>query len=220
MAETKEMLDRLQRGEEELCLEIKELREQLAALRAEVKDLRDELAKRPAESPAVQAQGSGSSNDHGPVLAEIVDRLKRPAAPPAEAAVKPYRINGDTVYFGEYPQSVKADKVKVSATPDSRGYYLGSDGAYYAKAVAAPNTTTGAQFTDGEAVEKGRTYYFKVEPIAWRILKKENDTALLLCEKIIATRKFDPATNHYADSDVRKWLNGAFVDKSAPDGLC
>ena len=41
------------------------------------------------------------------------------------------------VEFGEYPQTLKAENVTItSQTPDADGYYLGSDGARYAKQVA------------------------------------------------------------------------------------
>ena len=42
------------------------------------------------------------------------------------------------LYFGEYPQTIKADDVTIKDEVDKRGYYLGSDGAYYDKIVATP----------------------------------------------------------------------------------
>lgn len=49
-----------------------------------------------------------------------------------------YVREGDYIYFGEYPQTIKEDNVVISTEQDSRGYFLGSDGAYYAKVVASP----------------------------------------------------------------------------------
>lgn len=72
---------------------------------------------------------------------------------------------------------------------DSRGYFLGSDGAYYAKVAAAPYEG-GYEFSNMSAVTSGNTYYFKVEPIKWRILSESNGTALIVCESIIANGHF------------------------------
>ena len=71
----------------------------------------------------------------------------------------------DYVYFGEYPQTLKADDVIITSDIDSRGYYLGSDGCYYAKVVATPYewyNTKECTFSTGTAVKKGSVYYFKV----------------------------------------------------------
>ena len=42
-----------------------------------------------------------------------------------------YLLDGEYIYFGEYPQSLKADEIVISNTVDDRGYYLGNDGFYY-----------------------------------------------------------------------------------------
>lgn len=121
------------------------------------------------------------------------------------------------IYFGEYPQSLKAEDVTVSETTDSRGYYLGSDNAYYAKVVAFP-CGSGYKFSNGSAVTSGTTYYFKVEPILWRILAQEDGTALLLCNSIIDNKTYHSSgsfandSNVYSTSSIRSWLNGRFYD--------
>lgn len=105
-----------------------------------------------------------------------------------------YEREGDYIYFGEYPQTLKADNVNISTAMDSRGYYLGSDGAYYAKAISD--------------VEK----YYKVEPIKWRILSDSNGTALLMSDIILDGKKFGSSSSNYANSTVRAWLNGDFYN--------
>ena len=42
------------------------------------------------------------------------------------------------LYFGEYPQTIKSSDVAVTDIKDDRGYYLGSDGCYYARVLARP----------------------------------------------------------------------------------
>ena len=124
----------------------------------------------------------------------------------------PYTRDGDIIYFGEYPQTLKADSVTVSETPDSRGYYLGSDKAYYERIVAYPYES-GYKFSNGQTITEGTAYYFKVEPIKWRIISENNGNATLVCESIIDAYRFDEESNNYALSDVRAWLNETMYDR-------
>ena len=129
-----------------------------------------------------------------------------------------YRREGNVIYFGEYPQTVKSDKVDITATTDSRGYYLGTDGAYYAKVVAAPFVAD-CRFGNGATVQSGKVYYFRVEPIRWRILDegsrwkifgKNSRTTLIICDSIIAAHRYAESTKVYAESEIRAWLNQEF----------
>ena len=121
-----------------------------------------------------------------------------------------YTRDGDYIYFGEYPQSLKADDVVITTETDSRGYYLGSDGYYYAKVVANPYES-GYKFSTGVTVNSGTVYYFKVEPIRWRILTTDGENALILCDSIIANMAYDAGYNiNYAESDIRAWINDNF----------
>ena len=124
----------------------------------------------------------------------------------------PYHRDGEYIYFGEYPQTIKAEDVTITETTDSRGYYLGSDNAYYAKVTADPYES-GYTFSDGSAVTGDAVYYFKVEPILWRIIAQGDETALILCDSIIANKAYDnSSSNNYAESDIRAWLNDQFYN--------
>ena len=127
--------------------------------------------------------------------------------------VQAYIRDGDYIYFGEYPQTIKADSVTITSYIDSRGYYLGSDGYYYAMISANPFSKDNTyKFSTGKTITDGKIYYFKVEPIRWRILSEENGEAFLLCDSVIAKLGFDSASNNYADSDIRAWLNATFYE--------
>ena len=148
-----------------------------------------------------------------------------------------YTRDGDYIYMGEYPQTIKAGNVTITTTTDARGYYLGSDGSYYAKVTAAP-CEEGYKFSNGEVVTAGQDYYFKVEPIRWRVLKEGNGTAFLLCDSIIANISYQPDythssnfnyytsangapegtfANNYKYSNARAWLNSAFLNAAFSD---
>lgn len=120
------------------------------------------------------------------------------------------------VFFGEYPQAIKADGVEILDTTNEKGYLLGSDGAWYSRVVAKP-FVEGYTFSNGKPVEKGEAYFFKVEPIRWRILFCEGDIALLLCDSIIANHRFDTKSSNYADSEIRKWLNNELYNIAFDD---
>lgn len=144
---------------------------------------------------------------------------------------KAYTRDGDYIYFGEYPQTLKADSVTIISTTDERGYYLGDDGCYYAKVSADPlyNDFT---FSTGASITKGTVYYFKVEPIRWRILSEENGEAFLLCDSIIDVLPYQwdfydqyqtyynnadgvpegTYANNYKYSEIRAWLNATFYE--------
>ncbi|MDD4532459.1 MAG: DUF6273 domain-containing protein [Bacilli bacterium] len=133
-----------------------------------------------------------------------------------------YRV-GEYIYFGDYPQTIKDSNVAVGTATDSRGYYLGSDSFYYTKVTASP-VDWGYTFSTGDSVKKGVEYYFKVEPIKWRILDIDDDAALILCESIIFNKAFyencDERViageiiypNNYKHSDIRTWLNNEFYN--------
>ncbi len=135
--------------------------------------------------------------------------------------LKIYESDVDYIYFGEYPQTIKADDVIITSTQDSRGYYLGSDGFYYAKVTAVTGAST-LTFSTGESVTRGTVYYFKVEPIRWRILSTDGETALILCDSIIANMPYAAYnngnfTNKYEDSSARAWLNSTFYETAFAD---
>ena len=124
-----------------------------------------------------------------------------------------YTRSGNYIYFGEYPQTIKASNVSIiSTTPDADGYYLGSDGERYAKVVADPFPyNSGHTFSNNSSVIDGNTYYFKVEPIRWRILLESDGKAFILCDSIIANKAYASSNNNnYEDSDIRAWLNDEF----------
>lgn len=143
---------------------------------------------------------------------------------------KEYTIDGNYVYFGYYPQTIKDDSVTIiSNSPDSDGYYLGSDNERYAKVTAKPYVNSSNQtmhFSNSQQIVKDTVYYFKVEPIKWRILSNEDGTYKLLAELIIDSQMFYSAqvnrtiggktiyANNYEYSDIRKWLNEDFYNKA------
>ena len=145
------------------------------------------------------------------------------------------------ILFGSYPQTIKASNVTITNDPvDENGYYTGSDGEKYAKQVANPYET-GSEYalSDGSYLTADTEYYFKVEPLKWRILSEENGQALLVCDVLLQTLAYQPdCSGNYIDlssapagsyaasapantyvanymySNLRWFLNNEFLEKA------
>ncbi len=126
-----------------------------------------------------------------------------------------FEVVDDYLYFGEYPQTLKATDVTVSETADENGYYLGSDNERYAKVSANPYLPDTYKFANGELIKTNSEYYFKVEPIKWQILSNDGETLKVVCASALINHKFSGADNNgnnYKDSAIRSWLNNEFYN--------
>lgn len=142
------------------------------------------------------------------------------------------RIEKRTVYFGEWPQTIKNPDVTVdeSAT-DHRGYYRGSDGEFYEKVIAKPYYK-GYTFSDKSEIVRDNTYYFKVEQLKWTIIKEEGKKLLIHCDNIVFNKSYqsnfgkdedgdivtdfndappDTYASNYYHSEIRDWLINVFL---------
>lgn len=118
-------------------------------------------------------------------------------------------MNEKVIKFGLYPHSIKENNVIINNIKDINGYYLGSDGNRYAM-VHTKILDDNVTFNNGEVVKINTTYYFKVEPIYWQVLKETSKYYILFCDNIIDTCIYDMYTNNYEKSYLREWLNNNF----------
>lgn len=126
-----------------------------------------------------------------------------------------YKRDGNYIYFGRYPQTIKASSVTVSSTKNANGYYVGSDGAEYATSLGDADGSN-YKFSNGETISTGKkkTYYFKVELIRWKIIGEDDGTVTLLCDNILNNREFDDDRGYWGDSGIRTWLNNNFYNQA------
>lgn len=104
-----------------------------------------------------------------------------------------------------------------------RGVYFSS----YRPEDTALRCSSGAEFSnqDDNGYDPGTVYWFKYEPVEWRILAEEGGAALLMASIILDCQQYyyeDSGTrtiegqkvylNNYAESDIRTWLNEAFYE--------
>jgi hypothetical protein len=92
--------------------------------------------------------------------------------------------------------------------------------------VVAHPYETGYKFINGSTIQSHLAYYFKVEPIKWRVLEEADGTYTLLSEYLIDKQVFYNLlgnrtiggqtiyVNNYEHSTIREWLNNAFYNKA------
>lgn len=133
--------------------------------------------------------------------------------------------------YGLYPQTHVSDETLIAslnaiASPKFADWYqLETD--YYVKVEAAPYGSY--TFEDGSNIVEGQEYWFKCEPIRWKILRNIS-TYELVSEKVLDckmylsntdTRTIDDATiypNNYEHSELRSFLNGEFYQRAFKHG--
>ena len=172
-----------------------------------------------------------------------------PAAPglPSEASIAPadtspienrypntqskIEIVDGKAEFGYYPQTHVADeetitKLNALTRKNLRGFYE-LDGDYYMQRTAAiyydshQPWESSFWFDDDTHIIDGKTYWFKVEPILWKVVEESDGEICLFTDKILDTGiPFSAVDNNWATSSIREWLNGEFVERafgSLPD---
>lgn len=137
------------------------------------------------------------------------------------------------VYYGKYPQTVVSDTTLISSlasitTTNSLGY-IEYNGEEYLKARATPfslNSTIIYFYSNTNFINSNYDYYFKVEPIKWRVLSKSTGEYQIMSEYILdyqpyynssLSREIDGNTiypNNYEYSDIRTWLNDDFYNEA------
>ena len=105
-------------------------------------------------------------------------KKETPIEPEPEDPIPYEFVEGSTIYInmGTYPQTVVSDipvaDIKSGTYDEATGYYKYKDN-YYSVITAHPCTDDmTAVFSNGDAVQDGKEYAFKVEPIKWRIINK------------------------------------------------
>lgn len=144
------------------------------------------------------------------------------------------------VTYGMYPQSVVDDtelenslnELLSSSEPNEYGYYS-LDGEFYInRMVTIYNferyysvTDYPKCFDNGEEMLSGSIKWFKVEPIEWHVLGKQNGNYTLVSSRVLEKTSFDNHggsriidtktiyENNYSYSSVREWLNTSFANK-------
>ncbi len=125
--------------------------------------------------------------------------------------------------FGFYSKNIKSDYAWYQDIDFEgnryRAVYFNSWRLRFTYLESVPGnwqgSTDGNQMSNG--VELDKVYWFKFAPLQWRILTKDNQKALLMCDSAIDSMQYqhnvaDGIPCDYAKSDIRAWLNSSFYD--------
>ena len=134
--------------------------------------------------------------------------------------------------YGEYPQTYVGSelneilfnltddyKTGKSYTTDAAGatIYLDEylyEGKKYAKIDSQSEPSGSPQFSNGEGISSATVYFFYVEPILCKAMEVGNGTATMMSVDILGSMAFDQDANDWKSSDIRAYLNGAFLAES------
>lgn len=109
-----------------------------------------------------------------------------------------------------------------------RGVYFTS----YRPSYTSNSSSESNSYQDDNGYTLSTVYWFKYEPLKWRVLKQENGTALLMCDSIIDSQAYQNSmyesgsnrytnsngapsktyANNYEYSTIRSWLNDTFYN--------
>lgn len=145
--------------------------------------------------------------------------------------------NPNRVIYGMYPQSHVSDTALIETlnqlpqtsyngyTYFNHEYYLNKT-SILARDLNTHDLLSIREFDDGYEFEEDEQYWFKVEPLSWKIIKQTSNTYTLLSEELLDVQRYyrnsvirivDEETiysNNYEYSDIRKWLNNSFVNNA------
>jgi len=157
--------------------------------------------------------------------------------------------DGKYIYFGKYPQTLMSADMDPETDLEqiSDHYYRGTDGEiYYEYTInlslvhflllgldeATWINLDQLDASTGEEMANGGTYYFKMEPIKWRILDEVDGTYTIVADTNLQATAYQPNytengndwyaiadgapegtyANNYKYSELRRFLNDDFMD--------
>ena len=177
------------------------------------------------EDPSLVESTNDSISDISEQSSESSNSISDISKQSSESSSKEIITPSNTyLEYGYYPQTIVDDEETINQlnnlTPLSSGYYF-YDNNYYFKDIAAAypdysemNTAHASKFSNNEEIITGYSYYFKVEPIKWRLIKETTDNYLLYSDIVLDVTYFDDVSNNYKESHIREFLNNDFYQKA------
>jgi len=142
----------------------------------------------------------------------------------AGAAVQTTYATGDIITFGSYPQTKVTDSgliTSLNAKNLGAADTVTCGGAKCKRVFFTQYTpyhlnytpTASYSFQDDNGYFINTVYWFKYEPIQWRVLSNTGGELFVMAEKILASREFDKnKESSWSFCTLRTWLNGEFYN--------
>lgn len=127
---------------------------------------------------------------------------------------------GDMVEYGSYPQTKVTDPNLITAlngfTPEADNTVTYAGTKYLRVYFTNPINTQ--QSANG--YNKNTVYWFKIEPVQWRVLSDTNGDLLLMAEKILDTKVYNTpsASITWEYCTLRAWLSDSFFSAVFSEG--
>ena len=121
---------------------------------------------------------------------------------------------GDRVEYGSYPQTKVTDPDLIAAlngfTPEADNSVTYAGAKYQRVYFTSPINTQQA----ANGYNKNTVYWFKFEPVQWRVLSDTNGDLLLMAEKILDTKVYNTpsAAITWEYCSLRAWMSGSFFN--------
>ena len=143
---------------------------------------------------------------------------------------------GDYIIFGSYPQSEEKNSDIVSALNTMVGVLPTKESAAkwtsygyftsYRPMTASGIAATNYSYQDDNGYDTSTIYWFKYEPIKWKILSETDESIFIHCDMILDSQEYctiqsdlvyehnggNGYPNNYELSNIRKWLNETFYN--------
>lgn len=106
----------------------------------------------------------------------------------------------------------------TNATDEYRGVY------FYSYRPSFTTSSSSNTYQDDNGYNRGTVYWFKYEPITWRVLDVQSNRAFLMADLVLDSQDYhyswDERTiggstvyaNNYKESHIRSWLNSNFYN--------
>jgi len=143
----------------------------------------------------------------------------------ANASTQSTYATGDIIKYGSYPQSLVTDISLISALnsqalqPDNtvtyasnkyqRVYFTQYTPRYYGDPATADNS-----YQDDNGYYINTFYWFKFEPVQWRVLSNTNGELFVMAVKILDSKAYNQVQTDvtWETCSLRTWLNNTFFN--------
>lgn len=138
----------------------------------------------------------------------------------------PVLVNDQIVEYGLYPNECINDQDLIERLdnldkPYKNDWYL-YNSEFFVRTIAYPAESI-YKFENGDRIDYGSRYWFRCDPIRWKVLSYNGEDYYLISEDIIDTYNFGSGfsqtidgetiySSNYEYSDVRAWLNNSFFE--------